>query len=70
MVSGDELPAVRIGLCARCRHMRAIVSRRGSKFFHCERSRTDNTFPKYPALPVLVCDGWEIATETAEDSSG
>jgi hypothetical protein len=25
----------------------------------CERSRTDERFPKYPRLPVLECVGWE-----------
>ena len=25
----------------------------------CERSRTDERFPKYPRLPVVECVGWE-----------
>ena len=49
----------RIGLCADCRFMRVIESARASKFYLCERSATDPTFPKYPRLPVLQCRGYE-----------
>jgi len=49
----------RIGLCADCRFMRQMESARGSKFYLCERSATDPTFPKYPRLPVLQCKGCE-----------
>jgi hypothetical protein len=48
-----------IGLCADCRFMRVIESARASKFYLCERSATDPTFPKYPRLPVLQCRGYE-----------
>jgi hypothetical protein len=49
----------RIGLCADCRFIRVVQSARGSKFYFCERSATDPTFPKYPRLPVLLCRGYE-----------
>ncbi len=49
----------RIGLCLECRHMRRIVSERGSVFFLCRRSATDASFPKYPRLPVLQCPGFD-----------
>ena len=39
--------------------MRVVQSARGSKFYLCERSATDPTFPKYPRLPVLQCRGYE-----------
>ena len=47
-----------IGLCVSCAHVRIIQNRRGSVFYHCERSRNDSRFPKYPPLPVLQCSGW------------
>jgi len=49
------------GLCGTCRHSRVIASRRGSTFRLCERSATDPRFPRYPALPVLRCAGYEAA---------
>jgi hypothetical protein len=27
----------------------------------CERSKTDERYPKYPRLPVVECAGWERA---------
>jgi len=56
-----SVPAV--GLCAACAYARVIKSRRGSRFWLCERSRTDPSFPRYPPLPVLACRGFEPATE-------
>jgi hypothetical protein len=56
-VSAAELS--RAGLCASCRHAEIITSSRQSIFYRCRRSETDATFPRYPALPVLVCRGWE-----------
>lgn len=46
------------GLCASCVNVRVIESRRGSRFFLCELSKTDPRFPKYPPLPVLRCAGY------------
>ena len=47
------------GLCAGCRHARRIETARGSRFWLCERSFHDPAFPRYPALPVLRCAGFE-----------
>ena len=47
------------GLCASCRHARRIESAKGSDFIQCTLSRTDPSFPKYPALPVIRCRGYE-----------
>ena len=47
------------GLCASCRHQRIVKNTRGSVFSMCERSKTDDRFPKYPRLPVLECVGYE-----------
>jgi hypothetical protein len=54
------LAAQRVGLCATCRHVRRVVSARGSEFYLCERSRTEPArFRKYPPLPVRQCSGFE-----------
>src|SRR5262249_34678691 len=46
------------GLCISCQHTQAITSGRGSTFVLCALWRSDPRFPKYPRLPVLVCDGY------------
>jgi aryl-alcohol dehydrogenase-like predicted oxidoreductase len=50
------------GLCASCVHRRVVTSSRGSMFILCERSATDPTFPRYPALPVVACRGYRPVT--------
>jgi hypothetical protein len=47
------------GLCAQCRHARAVKNDRGSDFVLCGRAAFDPTFPKYPPLPLLSCRGFE-----------
>lgn len=47
------------GLCGACRHRREITNRRGSVFLFCEKSKVDESFPRYPPLPVLRCRGFE-----------
>jgi hypothetical protein len=47
------------GLCNSCRHQRIVKNTRGSVFSMCERSKTDDRYPKYPRLPVLECSGYE-----------
>lgn len=37
--------------------MRVVRSARGSAFVLCERSRRDARYARYPALPVLRCEG-------------
>ena len=49
----------RIGLCARCQHVKLIHSDRGSIFYQCSRSAADPTYPRYPVLPMLECRGFE-----------
>jgi hypothetical protein len=48
-----------VGLCGSCRWMRTVSNRRGSTFFRCGRADSDARFPRYPALPVLACPGYE-----------
>jgi hypothetical protein len=47
------------GLCATCGYVETIRSDRGSVFFRCRLSDIDPCFPKYPALPVVECSGWD-----------
>jgi hypothetical protein len=46
------------GLCTNCQYAYTIASDRGSRFIFCNLSKTDPLYPKYPRLPVLLCDGW------------
>lgn len=71
MVSHDPKPPLteadkaRVGLCARCRHARAITSSKGSTFWLCGRAETEPTrFRKYPPLPVVGCAGFEAKDPT------
>jgi hypothetical protein len=47
----------RVGLCADCLHAQRIDSIRGSMFYLCERSTSDQTLSQYPRLPVVQCSG-------------
>lgn len=49
------------GLCATCEHLRILSSRR-SVFVRCGLAESDPRFPRYPALPVVRCSGWEKGT--------
>jgi hypothetical protein len=55
------------GLCDSCRHQKLIRNTRGSTFSMCERSKTDERYPKYPRLPVERCAGWERRESSRED---
>jgi len=46
------------GLCATCQHARVLISDRGSTFYRCGLSDTDPRFRRYPALPVMRCEGY------------
>jgi len=63
-VEDDQQEATRVGLCCQCRFMRQIRSDRRSIFYYCQRSETDEGFPKYPRLPVLLCRGYETNDAT------
>ena len=52
------------GLCETCRYSRRIESRRGGVYQLCERSATDPSYPRYPALPVLHCRGFDPLVDT------
>ena len=52
---------VEAGLCPRCRHVRRIVSGRGSLFLMCRLSAEDRRFAKYPPQPISSCPAFEQA---------
>ena len=59
--SGQADDSRRAGLCGLCLHVRVITSDRGSRFYMCGRSTTDPRFPRYPAIPVVACAGFDPA---------
>lgn len=46
-------------LCETCRHMREVVTPKGSRFLLCQLSLIDAGYPKYPPQPVVRCGGHE-----------
>jgi len=52
-------PRAQAGLCDSCVHQRLVRNTRGSVFSLCERSRTEQAYPRYPKTPVLACSGHE-----------
>lgn len=54
------------GLCGHCLHVHVVASRRGSRFYLCERSKMEAVYPRYPRLPVLGCRGYEPALPVPE----
>ena len=55
------------GLCALCRHSRRVEGAR-TLFWRCARSDTDAAYPRYPALPVLRCAGFEPPAPQAKEA--
>ena len=47
------------GLCADCTFAQVVETARGSRFYRCRRSESDERFRRYPQLPVLTCEGYE-----------
>jgi hypothetical protein len=50
-------------LCETCRHLRPVVTPKGSRFLLCRRHESDAAYPKYPPQPVVRCDGHESPEE-------
>jgi hypothetical protein len=44
--------------------LRRVGSARGSTFYLCRLSETDESFSKYPQLPVLRCSGHKAVGES------
>ena len=63
-------PARVVGLCGTCRHAETVTSVRGSIFCVCRLSASDPRFPKYPPLPVMVCEGYVSVQRCAGRGDG
>jgi hypothetical protein len=46
-------------LCENCRHLRTVISAKGSRFLLCLLSQTDARLSKYPPQPVRQCSGYQ-----------
>ena len=55
------------GLCGHCRHAKKLANDRGSEFLLCTLAEKDPAFRRYPALPVVKCEGHAPDTPTGED---
>ena len=53
-----ENKSLEVGLCERCVHCRVVKTARGGRFLLCRRSFRESGFPRYPALPVIKCNGF------------
>lgn len=60
----------RVGLCVDCRFLLEQGTKRGAVFFRCARADEDDTFGRYPALPVLHCRGHERRDHDRGDAPG
>src|SRR5262249_55103711 len=65
MSTSEDTDNRNVGLCARCRHARQLVTPR-SRFWFCERSRQDKSFERYPGLRMLECRGFEPVEASGE----
>ena len=59
-----------VGLCLSCAHRRVIGNRRGSSFYLCRLASTDPRLRKYPRLPVLRCEGFELDGQLNDQERG
>jgi hypothetical protein len=51
-------------LCETCTWMREVITPKGSRFLLCQLSQTDPDYPKYPAQPVVRCEGYREKEQT------
>lgn len=59
IVTQDDIAhSARRGLCNDCHYGRIVASAKGSRFVLCERSLIESHYEKYPAMPVLECNGY------------
>jgi hypothetical protein len=49
--------------------VKVLASSRGSVFYMCEKANTDPKFRRYPALPVLRCDGYEKSADALPEDT-
>jgi hypothetical protein len=48
-----------VGLCATCRFVRLVPSVRNVTYYRCGRSDDDESYRRFPRLPVVSCAGYE-----------
>ncbi len=49
-----------VGLCSLCEHGRIVESSRGATFWLCEQSSHVPALQKYPALPRMKCESFDL----------
>jgi hypothetical protein len=62
-MSGDVPLPPYGGLCMTCTHAAAVPSSRGSVFLQCGLSLENPAFRRYPPQPVVLCRGFEAASQ-------
>lgn len=58
----DEV--VPIGLCERCAYCQVVTTDRGGRFLLCRKWFEDSSYPRYPVLPVIKCEGFRDLNDT------
>ncbi len=58
------------GLCRSCIHARLVTSNRERLFLLCEAHRANPRLAKYPSLPVLACESYELQTRPSTEGAG
>ncbi len=55
----SQMQNATVGLCATCAYARAVAHPHGGEpYWRCGKHDEDKTFPKYPRLPVVACNGY------------
>ncbi len=57
-------------LCESCRHLREVISGKGSRFLLCQLSLSDARWPKYPPQPMRECAGYERGRDSVPAPPG
>lgn len=59
-----------VSLCPSCSFAKEIISGKGIRFLLCEKSQTDERFPKYPRQPVIRCHAFVEKKGDSESHRG
>ena len=56
--------SARVGLCLTCAFSRLQGSAKasGNRFYRCKRADEDDSYMKYPSIPVIGCGGYAAST--------
>ena len=54
-------------LCDACRHLREVITPKGSRFLLCQLSATNPDYRKYPPQPIVACAGFEQRKGVGEE---